>query len=452
MGIQPGGPTQYGPTHHANTPARIALSLALSRCSRERLGMLVEQIALISSSPDTRELLLSILDSVARIVASEAASLFLLDPATGELILQIPTGPARSEIQGVRIPAGQGICGWVASHNDGLTINNPASDPRFFGDVARGGFVTRNLVCVPVRRPDGTVIGVLQALNRMDHAPFDGEDRALLEALADQAAIALERERMHGESLAHARVMEQLNLAREIQNGLWPRPENFAGGVRLAGISIPASHVGGDYYDFFSLPGGRIGLALADVCGKGPGAALLMCTLRAALRAHAEHCDSPATVVAHINRTLVRDTSDGQFATLFFAVYDPSRRELEYVNAGHNPPMLVDTRTGRIAELTEGGPLVGAFDGLEFTSGSLCLEPGQRLVVFSDGVTEAQTGDEEEFGEQRLMELLGRMPEPIPPESVIENLFEVLAEFTGESPQLDDLTLLVIDQPENGAE
>lgn len=142
-----------------------------------------------------------------------------------------------------------------------------------------------------MRRPDGTVIGVLQALNRIDHAPFDAEDRALLEALADQAAIALERERMHGESLAHARVMEQLNLAREIQNGLWPRPEKFTGGVRVAGISIPASHVGGDYYDFFSLPGDRIGIALADVCGKGPGAALLMCTLRALLRAHAEHSD-----------------------------------------------------------------------------------------------------------------------------------------------------------------
>ena len=430
------------------TPSRIALSLALSRCSKERLSMLVEQIALISSSPDTHELLLSILNSVARIVESEAASLFLHDPATGEMVLQIPTGPARGEIQGVRIPAGQGICGWVAAHDESVTINNPATDPRFFGDVSRGGFVTRNLICVPVRRPDGAVIGVLQALNRSGNRPFDGEDRALLEALADQAAIALERERLHGESLAHARVMEQLTLAREIQNGLWPRPEKFSGGVRVAGISIPASHVGGDYYDFFPLPEGRIGLALADVCGKGPAAALLMCTLRASLRAHAEHCESPATVVAHVNRTLVRDTTDGQFATLFFAVYDPATRELEYVNAGHNPPLLLDHTSGTYEELHCGGMLVGAFDGVGYESGSLVLSPGKRLVVYSDGVTEALADEEEEHGEARLIERLGNLQAGTSPSMVIEELFETLAEFTGDQPQLDDLTMLVLDQPE----
>jgi len=306
-----------------------------------------------------------------------------------------------------------------------------------------GGFVTRNLACAPIRRPDGGVVGVLQAVNRRAGSYTD-EDMDLLAGLADQAALALERERHHQDILERTRLEEQLQLAQEIQNGLWP-PAWSAGSLRMAGRCRPAGAVGGDYFDHFTLPDGRVAVALGDVCGKGPAAALLMCTLRSALRAHLEHSLPLEEVMARVNRSLVRDTPAGRFSTLFCALLDPRDGRLEYVNGGHNPPLLVEPATGSIQTLEMGGPLLGAFEFLEFQVGRLVLGQGQILVAYSDGITEAQNKDEEEFGEERLHALLLTSDHSV--EELPDQVFAAVDAFAAGHPQYDDLTLLALRLP-----
>ena len=420
-------------------PWTTTIPSGLPGCHPERLAHLIGQIGLINSRMESHQLLESILSATARILESEASSLFLVEDDSGDLLLQLPTGPARGQVQGVRIPAGRGICGWVAREGRALLINDPAHDPRFFGDVA-GGFVTRNLLCVPIRRPDGQLIGVLQALNRQSGS-YNDEDLELLACLADQAALALERERLQRDTLERARLEEQLLLAQEIQTGLWP-PRWTGEKLQIIGDSRPAGSVGGDYYDHFSLPDGRVVVALGDVCGKGPAAALLMCTLRAALRAHLEYELPLDQIIARVNRSLVRDTPTGRFTTLFCAMLDPVSGELSFVNAGHNPPLLVDPARQTVAELQIGGPLLGAFEELDFQVGQLQLEPGQVLVIYSDGVTEARNAAEEEFGDERFRELLLRHVADL--ESLRNRVFAAVDEFSGAEPQTDDLTLMAI--------
>jgi sigma-B regulation protein RsbU (phosphoserine phosphatase) len=414
---------------------------ALASCLPARLAQLIGQIGVINSRLDGRELLDSILSAAARILESEASSLFLVDEENGDLILHVPTGPARGQVEGVRIPAGRGICGWVAAQGRPLLLNDPARDPRFFGDVA-GGFVTRNLLCVPIRREDGVVIGVLQALNRVTGS-YGEEDQALLAALSDQAALALERERLHRDTLERARLEEQLALAREIQAGLWPEPWiSGVGGLRIIGGSRPAGSVGGDYYDHFTLADGRVAVALGDVCGKGPAAALLMCTVRSCLRSHLEHGLPLDEVMARVNRSLTRDTPVGRFTTLFCALIDPDTGVLDFVNGGHNPPLQVDLRWRTINELQIGGPVLGAFAELDFQVGRVTLEPGQVLVLFSDGVTEARDAAEEEFGDERFRQLLLEQAGDL--DHLLERVFAAVDAHSGAEPQTDDLTLLAL--------
>jgi len=425
---------------HAAHAKPHAVQSRLATCAPQRLSQLIGQLARLNSTLDGSQLLESILHAARRILRCEASSLFLLDEATGELVLSQPTGPARQRVAGVRVPPGQGVCGWVLQHGRSLAIDEPGRDPRFFGDLT-GGFVTRNLVCAPVRAPEGRAIGVLQALNR-ETGGFDDEDCTLLEALAEQAALALERERLHRESLAGARLAEQLELAREIQTGLWPPDGDTGRGLRVVGACRPAGTVGGDYYDHFPLPDGRLAVALGDVCGKGPAAALLMCSLRAALRAHSEHGLRLDKIVERVNRSLLNDTPSGRFATLFVAVIDPGGGELEFVNAGHNPPLLVDTASRTTAELSIGGPLLGAFDELAFQTGRLRLMPGQVLVAYSDGLNEAQNPAGEEFGEERLKELL--LDEVPRFDGLVERVFAAIDAFTEGGEPGDDFTLLAV--------
>lgn len=417
----------------------------LTHCAPHRLGQLIQQIGRINSTMNGSELLESILDSVLQILRCEASSLFLLDEATGELVLQLPTGPARDVLKGVRVPAGQGVCGWVLEAGQSLLIDDPASDPRFFGELA-GDFRTRSIACSPVREPGNRVIGVLQAVNRRDERAFDKEDIALLESLSEQAAIALERDRLHQDSLVHARLSEQMELAREIQVGLWPAAAGSVRGPRIQGTCRPAGTVGGDYYDHFTMPDGRVAFALGDVCGKGPAAALLMCSLRSALRAHAEHGLPPDGIIERVNRSLLRDTPVGRFTTLFFGLLDAETGKLEFVNAGHNPPMVIDRDAGKVEELHIGGPLLGAFDELAFQVGELTLETGQLLVAYSDGLTEAQDPSGEEYGEENLKQLLLREAGSL--DGLVERVFAEIDAFAAGTDQIDDLTMLVLQLPE----
>ncbi len=411
--------------------------------STSRLYLLVDLIASINSTRETGTLLRRILEAAREIMEAEASSLMLVDRETGDLEITVPTGPASSEISGKRIPKGKGFAGWVVENGQPLLVADAAGDPRFFGDLAGSGFKTHDLICVPLRSTEGEIVGVLQAVNRRGGTAYDDRDIPIFMALANQAAIAIERDRLTKEALRRQLLEQELTLASEIQKGFWPKRTPTHPGFEFAGVSTPAAHVGGDYYDFIELDDNRVGLVVADVSGKGVAAALLMASMRSALRAQVENRHAVEETVSLVNNTLVGDTPDSKFVTLFFAVLDCANRELTYVNAGHNPPVLYNRRSGQKKTLEIGGPIVGFRTGLPFSAGKEQLEAGQTLTIFSDGVTEAQNLREEFFGDERLFEEIQSHSGKSAAEMVRE-IQNSVRRFAAGAPQSDDITLMVV--------
>jgi len=232
--------------------------------------------------------------------------------------------------------------------------------------------------------------------------------------------------------------------ARLIQRALLPSTMPQTAGVRLASSWQPADGVGGDCFDVMTS-GSAVGVAIADVAGKGMPAALLMSNLQAAVRAFAQGAAEPAppaTICSNVNRLLCRHMVSGRFVTFCFAWIDPARQSLVYANAGHNPPLLL-RRDGEILRLGEGGMVMGVFADAAFSQAELSLQPGDRLLFYTDGITEAPNADGEEFGEERL-EAAGRTAPDRSAEAIKDYVLAQLAAFTGGS-FADDATLIVVE-------
>lgn len=238
------------------------------------------------------------------------------------------------------------------------------------------------------------------------------------------------------------RLEHEIEIAREVQEQLFPRSIPSVPGVQLAAICRPARTVSGDYYDFIRLGSDRVAIALADISGKGIFAALLMASVQAALRSMAlndGHCGT-AGLVAQLNNHLFRNTSDDRYATFFYAVYDASSRILTYTNAGHLTPFFVGD--GVVHRLDEGGTVVGLFEDAPYSQGTLKVAPGSTLVAFSDGLTEPENVYGEEFGMDRVRDEILRQRNT-PPRRVAENLIAAAEQWAGTPEQADDITVIV---------
>jgi sigma-B regulation protein RsbU (phosphoserine phosphatase) len=410
--------------------------------SSERESLLLRLIARINSTLDTESLLATIMQAAEDVMGAQASSLFLLDRETQELLVALPTGPVRAEILGRRIPPGQGFCGWVASHGEPLIVHGVQKDPRFFGDLAKR-FHTVDLICVPLRNPGGEVLGVLEAINRRDGSVFTDADLPLFSALANHVAIALEKARLQREQVEKERLEQQLTWAKQIQQGFMRKEMPGYRGFAFAALNVPAIYVSGDYYDVIPIDRERCALVIADVSGKGPPAALLMATFRAVLLAQAARGLSAPDTVRLTNEIMVREIPPQSFVTLFYAVLDTATRELSYVNAGHNPPMLYDPARETIDLLGVGGTIIGFSASTPYRSEQRQIRPGQLLVMYTDGVTEACNPRQEFFGQDRLQALVlehGREEA----HSVVRQVHESVLSFTEGAAQADDITLLVM--------
>lgn len=407
-----------------------------------RFETLLKLITRINSQSSLDELLGSIMESAKKLNHAEASSLMLADDANSELIIAIPTGPAQAEISGLRIPQDKGIAGWVKTNNEPAIVNDPKTDSRFLGEISKSSFTTKNLICVPLRNARGKVIGVLQSINHLDSDVFEEDDLILLQALADQAALAIEKENYHQKEIQAQRVTEQLNTARNIQQQFLPTNFPQLDGYSLYGESVPALEVGGDYFDFFDFRDGRVGFVIADVVGKGVPAALLMATIRSVMKTLAFTDINPDVLVSQVNTALKADMNSGQFVTLFYGELDATKKIIRYVNAGHNPPYL-KTDGGALEELHEGGPIVGMLDGLTFEMGERPFGKDTFLYLFTDGVTEAMKENGDQYEEERLMDFIEKNHR-MAPEKFCKALIEDMDAFTGEKEQDDDRTMIAI--------
>ena len=308
-------------------------------------------------------------------------------------------------------------------------------------------------IAVPLRTKR-EVLGILLLGPLNGGTAYGAEDKQLLRTSADLFALMLENARLTDRVVEEEKLRRDLALAVEVQKRLLPVAPPEARFAALAAVSVPARSVGGDYYDFLEIGDLRLGIALADVSGKGVAAALIMSVVHASLRIISSEGEVPLPeLAARMNDFLHRCTQASSYATFFYAQIDERSGEFRYVNAGHNPPFLVRAidatspdallAAAEIQQLPAGGTVIGLFPGMEYEEATLNLRPGDVLLMCTDGVTEAMSVEGEEFGDPRLQALMRELA-PLPVQEISSRLVDALREWTAGAPQHDDLTFVLL--------
>ena len=325
------------------------------------------------------------------------ASVFLHDEARREMVLASVRGCSMHG-KGHRLKIGQeGMVGHVAA-----TVRmHYAPDVRKDKYYIACEHATLSEVAIPLCVGD-QLVGVFTA-SHPELDAFPKPKLRILQALCDHMAIAIQNARRFKLERAERAAMDRdAQEARVIQQALLPKSSPYIPGFAISGLSVPARAVGGDWYDFIPFPDGRWGIVLADVSGKGTAAALLMSATRGMLRSLAEACCTPGEVLTRLNELLVDDFPAGKFVTMVYGVLDPGSRTVVFANAGHLQPLFIDSNGEQFLEVERGLPLgLGCGD---YSDSAIELTPGSRLIFYSDGITEAMNGDDEEYGASRLVE------------------------------------------------
>jgi serine phosphatase RsbU (regulator of sigma subunit)/pSer/pThr/pTyr-binding forkhead associated (FHA) protein len=326
-----------------------------------------------------------------------------------------------------------------------LLLPNVLEDARFKSEDSILASGIRTAMCAPLwfaspEQGRDAVIGLVYVDSLQHSHSFTEDDLRVLTALANVAAAKIENVRLLEESMEKRRMEEDMRMAAEIQTGLLPRQAPHVEGWDLAGCNRPCRTVGGDYYDF-AVEEGRLLVALGDVSGKGTGAALLMTVLRAAVRAHWTEM-SLSDAVARINRTVCQNVPQSKYVTFFLAALNPATGRLAYVNAGHNPPLLVRA-AGKVERLEDGGLVLGMFENVTYAGGAVEMRPGDTLVVYSDGVTETGSPVGAEYGEESLTALAVRSRAQ-GASALLDTILREIERFEAGARASDDRTLVVL--------
>lgn len=304
------------------------------------------------------------------------------------------------------------------------------------------------MLVVPVRHRD-EVLGAIALGKKLTGGRFMREDLFLLETLANQTGAAMRTASLYSESLRNAALEEEMSLARSIQRGYLPRVFPRWENLEVFGMNQSSKQVGGDYFDVVDIDGGVLA-AVADVSGKGVPAALVMSMMQASLRTQAGEGRAVSDILERINRLMLSRAESGMFATGFLARLDRATLELTYSNAGHNHPVLLRA-DGRIEVLHQGGLLLGVFEDPRLEEGMVVLAPGDRVILYTDGVTEARSPSGEFFGEERLNDELRALSKDLSAEEIALSLRETVRAFSQSDELEDDMTVVVLRVPERAA-
>jgi sigma-B regulation protein RsbU (phosphoserine phosphatase) len=290
------------------------------------------------------------------------------------------------------------------------------------------------------------ILGIMSLGPKQSEEPYSGTDLRLLDSVAAQTGLALENGRLtdaiRTEVAAREKQKRELEIAHEVQNRLFPQTYPSVPGLDYAGACRPAMGVGGDYYDFIPLSKTQLGIAVGDVSGKGIPAALLMATLRAFLRGQTTQPQPDLTLVmTNLNRLVYESSPSSRYATFFYGEFDATTRELTYVNAGHNPPMVF-RNSGEVVRLETGGSVIGLMPVSSFDQATITLQPGDVFVAYTDGISEAMNAADDEWGEDRMMDCV-RPNRTLPATALIDKLMVSADAFVAGAPQHDDMTIVV---------
>jgi serine phosphatase RsbU (regulator of sigma subunit) len=411
---------------------------SLSQETLERykeLNLLYTFAAKMASCLDAPEIARLVIEESRKLITANSASIMLLNEKTNTLEIIAALGTAGET--GFTLKPGEGIAGNVFLNGKGVIINDVQSAPEFVAGPSK----VISMICTPLKIEE-KVIGVMNISNDIP-TNYTAGDLKLVNALATQAAVSIENARLQAERLEQQKIVQELEIARNIQQSLLPRTTPIVQGAELSALALPARQVGGDFYDFIPLAEHKIGLVIADVSGKGVPAALFMALSRALMRAHSLQDPRVAQAVMQTNKLILECGASGMFVTLFYAIVDPQTRTLKYVNAGHNPPIHYQHKTGNVQLLEADGIALGVLDEIELEEKEVLLEDGDLVVLYTDGVSETMNVEDEEFGEQRLIQLVTTHQDLSAKELMQEIQAEALA-FAGEAPQYDDFTLMVV--------
>ncbi len=411
-----------------------------------RLKRLMEAHQSTADMESLEVLLPRLLDLARNVTESEAASFLLYNPKRDVLEFAAIRDESLGERAGdilkssVELKMGEGIAGWVAANRESVIVHDVQSDPRFFQQADRKtGFVTRNLLCVPLQYGD-ELLGVINVLNSKDKGGFDVVDEELLECFADLASTALIRSRFLDARVERQKLQTQLEAAAQIQSLFWPKIPELGAGSHVWAVSVPAAFVGGDVYDFIPMADGSWLVYVADVSDKGLPAALVMVALWSRIRSEAmlhSEVDKLLETVGNAMYDLL--AKEGFFATIVLGRYWPETGRIQLVRGGHLPPLwIVEDGLAPVPELQ--GLALGIAPGAEYEKKEIVLSPGESILFITDGITEARTERDELFGHGRMTDHLKTASGP----PWGNGLMAEVNAWRGNAEASDDLTMLEI--------
>jgi len=432
---------------------RLAADVVARLCKGEvqlhaRVSELTTLFALAGEFSGPRDLE-SLLDLVAGTVvtalAGKACSIRLLSDDRTELVIKAVANLSPEYLEkGPILLSESRIDQEALSTGRAVYVADEQTDPRvLYPKEARSEGIVSAL-CAPLVYKDRAE-GVIHVYTDYPHE-FDWFEVSLLQAIAGQAAGAIVNARLREEAERAANLKRHLQMAAVVQRRMTPPEPSNVPGLDFGAVYVPCFELAGDFYDFIPLPGENLGVAICDVAGKGIRASLLMAMIRASLRAHASNIYAMATVLDRVNRDLCAVAMDSDFATLFYGVVDTRSRRFTYANAGHPPPLLF--RAGQLRELGTGGSILGIDAALHWTHQDLQLQPGDVVLAYTDGLTDAMNFADEPFGRPRI-EAAARaaIAQGLNAKGIARHVLWEMRRFAGLQTRFDDLTIVVMTVP-----
>jgi len=393
----------------------------------------------MAATEDIDRLLGLIVERSMELLDAERATVYLYDAASDELVSRIA-----AEADEIRMLADAGIAGAAARSGRVVNVPDAYADDRFNPEVdRRTGFKTRNILAIPLRDYEGSLVGVLQVLNKR-RGGFGDYEISLARTLAAQAGVIVQRANLIEHYLRKQEMERAMKIAQDIQRGLLPAAAPKIEGFEVAGFSEPADETGGDTYDFMQLGDGNWMFAVADATGHGIGPALVIAETRAMLRAICLQGTGVPSVLKTANNFLAEDLEGGRFVTCFLGILDVSKRRMTYASAGHGPMVFYDRKADSFRTAAATSIPLGVMSDTDYAAvGRYSFNSGDFLAIFTDGFIEAANAKGEEFGVERLTRVF-RVVRDAPPDVMIEAAYTAVCEFAAGQPQADDLTAVII--------
>ncbi|HEX5790408.1 MAG TPA: GAF domain-containing SpoIIE family protein phosphatase [Luteolibacter sp.] len=427
-----------------------------------RLGRAIE------IDPSAAALSRTIVDGVCEVVSAQGGAIYFLGSGNDHLVpaylseqcpplvgipYEIRKKAARdpraleSHLRLSRVSVDDGILGHCITLGVPIQVSDVKSHSSFRDELVQYSDDVSAMVA-PLKHA-GKDLGVLAVARRHDSGRFSENDFAVFCSAAEQSAFAIGNAKIHREAQEKRQMDNELRNAREVQQVLLPQADPVIAGFRVSGVNLPARVISGDYYDYISMGPKRHGIAIADVSGKGVSAGLLMAMCRSTLRSVAPGMSSPAQILSAVNRQIFPDIREDMFISMAFCIVDEESGRMTMARAGHDPALWFHRRSGEVEQMRTPGMALGVDEGSVFERVikdlEVSLEPGDCVLLHTDGVREALGANDEEFGLDRMAECF-REVAALGAEAVLERIQEDLRHFTGEGPQMDDITLVAIEK------